>query len=105
SRTDIASQASGGGAIFGYGAGGYLFGVSDSGQLFLTRVTYTAVSSTGARITDTNWHHVAITRSSSTVSFYVDGIVSLAPGYSDTFQFSSTLGIGSIAGVGDTFLG
>jgi hypothetical protein len=33
------------------------------------------VQSTG-QITDTNWHHVVVTRSGSTVTFYIDGVSS-----------------------------
>jgi Concanavalin A-like lectin/glucanases superfamily/Immunoglobulin domain/Immunoglobulin I-set domain/Cohesin domain len=47
-----------------------------NGQLNLTRpgVTGAGVQNTQHLITDTNWHHVAVTRAGTNVWFYVDGV-------------------------------
>ena len=42
----------------------------------------------GPSITDTNWHHVAVTKIGGTVVFYVDGVAYPAPTYNATFTFS-----------------
>src|SRR5205814_7561062 len=58
------------GTIFGYGYGGYAFAVLDDGRLTLGKVGTVKVDSTIA-IKDTNWHHVAVTKASGSVTFYV----------------------------------
>ena len=102
------SIAGPGGYIFGYGAGGYGLVLFDDGSVGLTQnsVNDTHVPSV---ITDTNWHHVAVSKSGTAVDFYVDGIhqptPSLSP-YTNIFQFSSSAAIGSRGdGGGNTFFG
>ena len=46
-------------------------------------------------ILDTGWHHLAITKSGSTVVFYVDGIGYPAPPYDSTFDFYTDVAIGA----------
>src|SRR6185503_5214068 len=58
------------GTIFGYGYGGYTFVVSVDGRLAFGKVGTSGISSTNA-IRDTNWHHVAVTKSSASVIFCV----------------------------------
>ena len=66
-------------AIFmAYGYDGYGFGIYDDGSLFLTRVGIDAVTIPNL-ITDTNWHHVALTKAGTNVVFYVDGVSYPAP--------------------------
>jgi hypothetical protein len=48
----------------------------------------TAVYSTGT-ISDTNWHHVAFTRSGSTATFYIDGVASGSSTMSGNFNTNS----------------
>src|SRR5688572_22735434 len=60
------------GTIFGYGYGGYTFIVSVDGRVSLGKVGTSGISSTNV-VRDTNWHHVAVTKSSGSVTFYVDG--------------------------------
>ncbi len=57
------------------------------------------VDSASAGVTDTNFHHVAVTKSGSAVNFYVDGQAHPAAAYNSTFQFSTGAAIG---GRGDT---
>lgn len=67
--------------MFAFGANGYGFGMFDDGRLFLSNVRVDFVSSTNAKVTDLNFHHVAITKSGPTVIFYVDGIAETAPAF------------------------
>ena len=46
-------------------------------------------------ITDLNFHHVAVTKSDSTVIFYVDGVPSPPQSYGEVFEFTTNPGIGA----------
>lgn len=80
--------------FFCYGIAGYAFGFLDDGRLFLSRVgidqTQTAVA-----VTDTNFHHLAVTKSGTTVVFYIDGIAYPVPPYITTYTFSTPAAIGA----------
>jgi CSLREA domain-containing protein len=83
------------GTFFAYGNGGYGFGIDQTtNRLFLTHVENSAVFSTGT-ITDTNFHHVAVTRSGGTVTFYIDGVASGTVSYNPTFTFTTAAAIGA----------
>jgi hypothetical protein len=89
-----ASLTSGEGVLFAYGTGGYGFAMRDDGTLYLTKIDYSGVDSS-LRLSDTNWHHVAVTRSGSSVVFYLDGEGSAAPAYSSSFSFGTSAAIGA----------
>src|SRR6185369_13957537 len=72
------------GTIFGYGYGGYTFVVSVDGRLAFGKVGISGINSTNA-IRDTNWHHVAVTKSSGSVIFHVDGVSESAQQYDPGF--------------------
>lgn len=82
-----------GGYILAFGDRGYGFGLIDSGYLLLSRVRDSGVISS-RRITDTNWHHVAVTKSGGAVMFYVDGLPATPTAYNSGFAFINPLGIG-----------
>jgi hypothetical protein len=84
----------GNGTFFAYGSGGYAFGIFDDGRLLLTRVGVSYVAST-TTVTDTNWHHVTVTKSGTNVSFYVDGVRGGNTNYNTTFTFGSNAAIGA----------
>ena len=87
-------QGSGPGAfVFSCGYAGYGFGIFDDGSLLLTKSGFSHVRSTGG-VSDTNWHHVAVTKSGSTVIFYIDGAANVAPAYDPGFVFSTKVAIG-----------
>ena len=46
-----------------------------------------------AGVTDTNWHHVAVTTSGGTVVFYVDGVPYPYGNYNPTYQFTTSAAI------------
>src|SRR6185369_6506616 len=82
------------GHIFGYGYGGYVFALLDDGRLTLSQVGISGVTSTMS-IRDTNWHHVAVSKASGTVAFYIDGVREAAPQYNPSFYFISSVQIGA----------
>lgn len=90
-----ASAVSGEGAIFCYGYGGYGMGMDGTGRLYLTRVGIDAVYCT-TNLADTAWHHVALTKVGSAVTFYLDGVAyPNATSYTSVFTFSSDVAIGA----------
>jgi concanavalin A-like lectin/glucanase superfamily protein len=82
------------GEIVGYGPGGYVLGFQQDGSLFLSKNTVSYVQSVGT-ITNTAWHHVAVTKNGSTVVFYLDGAAEPVITYNTTFEFTTDLMIGA----------
>jgi hypothetical protein len=60
-------------------------GFFSDGRLFLSRNGVDSVNSTNS-ITDTNWHHIAVTKAGNTVVFYVDGLREPDVTYSTTLR-------------------
>lgn len=86
------------GTLVGYGWNGYALAIRDEGRLFLTKVGVSAVMSSLA-ITDTEqFHHVAVTKVGSSVTFYLDGVGETVESYDPGFEFSSTAAIGARGG-------
>ena len=84
--------------IFDYAWGGYSLTLSDDGRLILTKVGYSYVASTMA-VTDTNnFHHVAVTKTGSTVAFYLDGVAESVGAYDPGFVFNGPAAIGARGG-------
>jgi len=104
--TSVVSGSGGNATIFGYGTGAYLFGINSAGNLFFSQQGNFAYVS-GPAITDTNFHHVAVSMVGSTVVFYLDRVAYATPAYPVTFTFTGgPPGIGFWAERGDTgFLG
>jgi hypothetical protein len=94
----VSLDPQGDGLVFAYGISSYGFGLHSSGQLFLSTIGYSTVQQSLA-VTDTNFHHVAVSKSGTTVVFYLDGVASSSSAYSTTFTFTSAAAIG---GRGDT---
>jgi hypothetical protein len=105
-KLSTTSLTGGGPAIVSYGSGGYGFGVAGpsqcgTGQLFLTKVGTDHVCSTTA-ISDTNWHHAAVTKSGTTVTFYLDGTAGSPITYNSVFTFTTNLIVeGGLPGLTD----
>ena len=87
------------GALFGYGQGGYLFFMDAQGRLLLGKTGIDAISSS-ITVTDLTNHHVAVTKTGNSVTFYIDGLPEVAPAYNSTFTFTTPAAIG---GRGDNF--
>ncbi|MBI4450889.1 LamG domain-containing protein, partial [Candidatus Woesearchaeota archaeon] len=112
-------QQGGGVMVAGYDSGGYGFGLGGpstigpgalnpirSGELLLTKVDFNGVSSQGMAVSDTNWHHVAVTKSGGTVTFYMDGSAKTVPiSYNPGFTFSTNFALGMQADSGAPFPG
>src|SRR5262249_15750934 len=82
------------GLVFSYIPHGYGFGLDPSGQLFLSRIGTDKVTSNSG-ITDTNFHHVAVTKSGTNVVFFLDGASFPAAPYLTTFAFTTSAAIGA----------
>src|SRR4029077_12021365 len=101
----IVSHVIGDGEIFAYGSGGYSFGMNNNGTLYLTRMDVDNVT-TSVAVTDTNLHHLAVTKSGSVVVFYIDGVAYNAPAYNPTFVFNTSAAIGARGdSLNESFLG
>lgn len=93
----VASYGSGGnGVLFGYGTGGYITYMNNAGRIFFGKQGSPAIQSSWL-ISDTNFHHVAITKSNSVVTFYLDGTNFSTTTYLQTFTFATGVGIGGRA--------
>lgn len=103
-----------GACIIGYGRGGYIFALANDGRLILSRTDIDGLFSTPL-VTDTEWHHLAVTKSASGAVFYVDGLPQPTPAYvhPDPYTFddatcacSAAVAIGSRGDArGGTFYG
>jgi hypothetical protein len=91
-----ASAGLGGGSILCRSTpGDFGFLLENDGRLFLTRVGIDSVFSSSVQVNDTEFHHVAVTKSGTTVKFYVDGVEEVAPPYVPVFDFTTNAGIGA----------
>jgi hypothetical protein len=104
--TSMVSQNAPNAEIFSYQLDGYAFGLWD-GRLYLSKMGVDNVTlRTG--ISDTRWHHVAVTKSENEVVFYIDGVVHNVEPYAPTFTFATPAAIGTSPtdnGTQTTFLG
>ncbi len=108
------SVAGDGACIFGYGRGGYIFALANDGRMILSRTDLDGLLSTPL-VTDTNWHHLAVTKAGSSAVFYLDGVPQATPAYvhPDPYTFddgicacTAAASIGSRGdGRGGTFFG
>jgi hypothetical protein len=92
--TSSVSQSAPNAELFSYGLNGYAFGLWSDGRLYLSKMGIDNVTlSTG--ISDTNWHHVAVSKNGSTVMFYIDGTAYNVGPYASTFVFTTLAAIGT----------
>ncbi len=108
SSSTVVSFGSGGNAnLFDAGFDGYLLGMAANGGLFFDKLG-DVTPLNGPAILDTSFHHVALTKRGTTVTFYLDGIASPPQNYTGTFVFHNLMGIGNHAdsvNPGQSFLG
>jgi hypothetical protein len=62
------SVAGDGAVILGYGRGGYGFALANDGRMIISRIDLDGIYS-APLVTDTDWHHLAVTKSGSTAVF------------------------------------
>lgn len=103
STSAVSLNGDGNGYLFGYDNGGYALYLTTNGVLTLNKFGVTTISA-GAAVTDTNLHHLAVTKSGSVVVFYVDGLAYPASSYNPGFTFAGTASLGGI-GTNYSFLG
>lgn len=103
---NIVSYA-GDGCILCYGDGGYGLAMASNGSFGLTKIGYSGTSHQELPISDTSFHHVAITKSGSTVILFVDGQAYPATEpYDPGFAFYTNMAIGTRGdNFNNTFLG
>jgi len=90
------------GLIFSYGQGGYaLYIKGTTGKLAIGQVGVSETIATNLAVTDTNWHHVAVTQKGPPFTggtqaiFYLDGVADIPNGYAPPFFFTTNAAIGS----------
>ncbi|HNU49631.1 MAG TPA: Calx-beta domain-containing protein [Verrucomicrobiota bacterium] len=92
--TDVPSYPAA--AILSAGAQrGYTLALTKDGQLFLGRVSSPGLY-VPAGLTDTNWHHVAVTKAGTAVTFYRDGLKVGAGVLATDFQFQEAFTLGNV---------
>ena len=82
------------GLIFAYGQGGYGIGIQPDGRLFSTKFGGLITNST-LMITDTNYHHVVVIVSGTSLLFYVDGAGESQTISGQTYTFNTNAAIGA----------
>lgn len=90
------SDSPGGGGLFVGGPGSYALVMDHEGRLELNHVAVGRVTGT-YRITDLEWHHVALSRSAGSVTFVVDGTQVETLPSTDIFTFGTPFAIGGLA--------
>src|SRR5262249_1502147 len=89
----------------GYGQGGYGLYLDANGTPTLSKIGIDQTKPSIA-ITDLNFHHVAVSKSAATVTFFVDGAAFPAPDYNPGFTFSTGAAIGARSdNLDNSFLG
>lgn len=83
------------GSILSWGDGGYAFNMVNDGRFGIKKagvadIFAEGVLSSSLRVTDTNFHHVAVTKSGSNILFYLDGTNEVAAPYDPGFTFNNT---------------
>ncbi len=109
SSTSVVTNSGGVGLFFAYGLNGYAFYIKGDNKLTFGKVGVSEVSQTVA-ITDTNWHHVAVTVSRANQGrtiLYLDGAADFSLNYAPQFDFTTNAAIGSRgdAQTSDVFFG
>jgi Concanavalin A-like lectin/glucanases superfamily len=91
------SQPGNSGLVVTQGGEGFNFGLHNDGSLFLYGGgSPEEVAPIGLSVTDSNFfHHVAVTKNGTTLTFYVDGVGVQASPFTRTLAASTTLMIGA----------
>lgn len=84
-----------GACFYCYGAGGYAVGMFTDGTVAFGKQDGSNVSSPGLKVTDTNFHHLAVTKAGGTVTLYLDGVAANVGPFDPGFVFNTNVAIGS----------
>ena len=79
-----------------FGTSGWLLAIYNDGTLALFDANQFEDVEPPIEVTDTAWHHVAVTKSGTNVLFYIDGVGCPTNSLNDTFEFSSGATIGCV---------
>lgn len=83
------------GIFFAYGQSGYAFLIDQpTSRIGFSHVGINQVNS-NLTITDTNWHHVAVTKSATQLTFYLDGVAGTPIPYTANFASNTNSAIGA----------
>ena len=82
------------GEIFGYGRGGFVFGIHQDGNVYLSKADFDNAASS-FQIHDKDFHHVAVTKQGNKLVFYLDGIAYPAQDYNPGFEFTTDAAVGA----------
>lgn len=100
--TNSPNPSSPDGIFFAYGQSGYAFYIQqNTNKLAFGQVGFSEAVAPTLAITDTNWHHVAVTQSGPALTagtqtiFYLDGVADTPVGYAPLFSFTTSAAIGS----------
>lgn len=100
-RDDVAKASTNGffGTLVAGGTDAWNFSLLGNGALSFGRTDHSRVDSAPV-VTDLNWHHVAVTKKGTTVTFYVDGTPAGSHEFDPGFLYTTPFGIGAIAPTG-----
>lgn len=102
---DQTSLDTGGGVIFGHETGGWQLGILDDGRIFLGMTGSSPITG-GQPVTNLDWHHIAVTRTGTEVTFYVDATAGSTQSFGASFEFTTGSAIGALAAdLRSSFLG
>ena len=87
----------GGGHLAGCGSGGFCFVLLNDGRVCLAQVDgdISKRAFPEFRVTDDDWHHLAVTKQGRMVVFYLDGAPHQSNGLDATFAANATLAVGA----------
>ena len=99
-RTDLqlaGHDPSGCGAFVAYGSGGFFFGLWNDGRVLLAQVDgdNSKRAFPDFRLTNEEWHHLAVTKQGREVVFYLDGAPHKSGGLEVAFTANTPLAIGA----------
>ena len=93
------SDGSGAGCFFSTHLGWYI-GIYNDGIAVLYDTESGNEVDSPVGVTDTAWHHIAVTKNGTNVVFYIDGNGYTSAPYNDTFVFSGEAAIGGYSSDG-----
>lgn len=100
-ETNRASLEFEGGEFLAGSAGGLSFGLTHEGRLYVSHIGIVSFYSK-THLTDTNWHHVAVTLAGKQLNFFADGALDSTVACPASFDFSGPHALG---GLGTLFNG
>ncbi len=101
SATLVSTGTDGNGIIAGFGGGGYLLFLDSGGRPTFAKLGDPPALAGSVAITDTNFHHLAVSLGAGVLNLYLDGSIIATNSYSTTFTYSSGFGIGFRPDTGD----